>query len=649
MNMSEYIHLWGKASVRVLDVRHIVMEAGESLSAYSMPAKCFIYVIRGNAQLKLDGQEHAAVPFYIIHSFKGMILNIPRLSEPFEYQIVFYKPFDMLSRSRERLGLLEKRNSYDIHYVLQPARPVFIKELFTDMHRSWISDDRLKGVIVQSLFLGLVYELLKQLEQEGTAVTVPDLTSQAIGYMDNHYMRPISVSSVADALDCSPRHLSRLFQKSGLGETPSDYLARLRLEKSGELLRDTSLTLQEIAVNVGYQDGYYFSRMFKKYTGVSPMEYRKEPFQMIQMKEKGPKMSFGRSEYSIAANKLRRYIDNNNHYYQDGGYTMNKSNVKKSTAIMLFISLSIFLAACGGASGTTVIHNSSHTAANGTEALASEGTARIIQHDLGETNVPESPERIVVLEQGFAQIVAALEVKPIGVADDNKPERFPKDTLEYIQGYTSVGTRSEPNLEVIRTLEPDLIIADTSRHSAIYEQLSEIAPTIVFKNDTADYAQSLAATEAIGEALGKGSETQVLIQEHQDGIEELRTQIDRNKTVLMITPDEEDGQSFQVRTSTSFHPSFLIEAGLQYALMDEDETNQLMTTEQLLAIDPDVMLILLNEDATSVIEAQADNPLWNSLAAVQNNNVHEVELATWSRQRSIVSLNQIMDEAADIF
>lgn len=648
MNMNDYIRLWSKASVRVLDVRHIVMGAGEALSSYSMPARGFIFVMRGSAQLKLDDQEYEAAPFYIIHSAKGMVLHISSLRESFEYQIVFYKPFDLLSRSRERLRLMEKRNSYDVHYALQPARPVMIKELFSHMQKSWSSDDRLKEIRVQSLFLGMVYELLKQLEAEGTAVLVPDLVSQAMWYMDTHYMSPISVASVAEALDCSPRHLSRLFQKSELGETPSDYLARLRMEKAGELLRDTRLTLQEIAVSVGYQDGYYFSRMFKKYAGVSPMEYRKRKYSVPLLEEKGPKKPFSKSEYSIAAPKLRRYIDNNNHYYQYGGYTMNTSYVRKSTAIMLFISLSIILAACGNSPGTAGLNSGSGSVVSGTEATA-DGTSRVIQHDLGETSVPESPERIVVLEQGFTQIVAALEVKPVGVADDNRPERFPQDTLDYIEGYTSVGTRSEPNLEVIRTLKPELIIADTSRHSTIYEQLSEIAPTIVFKNDTADYEQSLAATEAIGEALGKDSETQSLIQEHQEEIDRLKAGIDMNQTVLMVTPDEEDSQSFQVRTSSSFHPSFLLKIGLDYALMDDKETNQLMTIEQLLAIDPDVMLILLNEDASSVIEAQADNPLWNSLKAVQGNNVHEVELATWSRQRSIVSLNQIMGEAAEIF
>ncbi|WP_339168953.1 hypothetical protein MKX75_06515 [Paenibacillus sp. FSL R5-0341] len=116
-----------------------------------------------------------------------------------------------------------------------------------------------------------------------------------------------------------------------------------------------------------------------------------------------------------------------------------------------------------------------------------------------------------------------------------------------------------------------------------------------------------------------------------------------------MAADEDETQSFQVRTDQAFHSSFLSAAGLNYALKDEKEVNQLMTTEQLLTMDSDQILILINEDGPSVLEEQKDNLLWNQLKAVQNVNAHEVELATWSRQRSIPALNNIMDEAAAYF
>lgn len=71
-----------------------------------------------------------------------------------------------------------------------------------------------------------------------------------------------------------------------------------------------------------------------------------------------------------------------------------------------------------------------------------------VTHDLGKTNVPEHPKRVVVLELGFIDTLLDLGITPVGVADDNKAKQLiNKDVLKKIDGYTSVGTRSQPSME----------------------------------------------------------------------------------------------------------------------------------------------------------------------------------------------------------
>lgn len=644
MNIDEYIEIWNHAAVQVLDVQHHLLRYGQSPISGDLPVNGFLYAVRGHGLIRMNQTEYRTDHYHLIHGGKGMRLQIEVLGEQLEYYLILYQAQMLLSSGASTRLLPNSTQLLNIQYNLKPNHPLMLQEKMIHLKQLWSSSDRLQTFHMRSLFMQVIYEVLEQLQTgDGTEEPAYDLVTRAIRYIHGHYHMPITIDAIAAALNCSPRHLGRLFRKSEIGQSPSDYLIQLRISKARELLVQTELSLQEVANEVGYQDGYHFSRMFKKVAGLSPMRYRKQ----YHSASSGLNLTSGMSDLSIAPSHSPRYIDNDSQIKQiNGGSSMMYNLSRRSTVMMLLLSFSLLLGAC-----TSPAPSATTPAVSGEseQSTAQSASVRTINHDLGSTQVPMEPERVVVLEQGFTQTIAALEVKPVGVADDGKPERFPQDTLAYIEGYTSVGTRSEPNLEVIRTLKPDLIIADTSRHSNVYEELSAIAPTIVYKNDTANYEEIVASTQQIGEALGKAEATTRMLEDHQKHLDALKQAINPEQTVLIIAADEDEAQSFQVRTDHAFHASFLSAAGLNYALKGEEEVSQLMTTEQLLSIDPDQFLILINEEASSVLEGQKGNLLWNQLKAVQNGNAHEVELATWSRQRSIPALNNIMDEAADYF
>lgn len=99
--------------------------------------------------------------------------------------------------------------------------------------------------------------------------------SKACKYIQENFRRDISLDDVSKEVNVSPYYFSKLF-KEEVGENFIEYLTRLRIECSKELLRRPALTIREAGLQSGYSDPNYFSRIFKKQTGMTPREYREQ-------------------------------------------------------------------------------------------------------------------------------------------------------------------------------------------------------------------------------------------------------------------------------------------------------------------------------------------------------------------------------------
>lgn len=96
---------------------------------------------------------------------------------------------------------------------------------------------------------------------------------QARSYMYKHFRNRIAVVDIAKAIGLSEAYLSHLYKKE-TGESLIDYLTHIRLEEAKQLLLKTDLRTYEIAEQIGFSEANYFSKQFKRYVGVSPLEYR---------------------------------------------------------------------------------------------------------------------------------------------------------------------------------------------------------------------------------------------------------------------------------------------------------------------------------------------------------------------------------------
>lgn len=129
----------------------------------------------------------------------------------------------------------------------------------------------------QESSLSFLTELIQQCivwRIESAAGNGTVIMKKAKRYIDLNYMNDdVSLRTVASAIGLSPSYLSALFKKES-GENLSEYLTRVRIHHSKELLCCTTKLISEIAYDVGYRDYRYFSQIFKKHTGLTPRQFQ---------------------------------------------------------------------------------------------------------------------------------------------------------------------------------------------------------------------------------------------------------------------------------------------------------------------------------------------------------------------------------------
>ena len=104
-----------------------------------------------------------------------------------------------------------------------------------------------------------------------------DIMLKVIGYMKRNYSRKLTLEEAAGFAGYTPTYFSRIFRED-TGMSFSDFLSGIRVEKGKSLLINTKLTVAEAAALLGFSDQSHFGRTFKKITGVTPDQYRKNAF-----------------------------------------------------------------------------------------------------------------------------------------------------------------------------------------------------------------------------------------------------------------------------------------------------------------------------------------------------------------------------------
>lgn len=182
----------------------------------------------------------------------------------------------------EHIKAIIGKQSFDnlfsqISVQLTPKAQEKIIQLFQFIGEEWnhydeYSDSAIEGYVIQIF--------IEAIRGQSTA-TYGDLNhtkhlpiTDALHYMEQTYAADPSLEQTAGAIHISPAHLSRLFT-SELGTSYSRFLTEIKLNHAMQLLINTRLPITEVAAQTGFKNSSYFSDVFKKYIGISPLKYRK--------------------------------------------------------------------------------------------------------------------------------------------------------------------------------------------------------------------------------------------------------------------------------------------------------------------------------------------------------------------------------------
>lgn len=274
---------------------------------------------------------------------------------------------------------------------------------------------------------------------------------------------------------------------------------------------------------------------------------------------------------------------------------------------------------------------------------------RIVKHALGESKVPASPQRVVVLDTGELDIALALGVKPIGAVIAGAESGFPEYLKGKTDGIQNVGTIAEPNLEAIAALKPDLILTNTLRHEKIKEKLEQIAPTVFgkrpnfWKENFAIYA----------EALGKADTGTQVMADYENRIKEFRGKMGDRLATTKVSLVRSFPDHARIYLNESFSGSVLVDLGLGRPQSQDKKSDDpakpavfaKVTEEQIPEMDGDVILVFYyGREKGDTLAKFFKNPLWAQLNGVKQNKVVEVDDGHWGLGLGPIAANLIIDD-----
>ncbi|MER5621407.1 iron-siderophore ABC transporter substrate-binding protein [Streptosporangium sp. NPDC002544] len=315
------------------------------------------------------------------------------------------------------------------------------------------------------------------------------------------------------------------------------------------------------------------------------------------------------------------------------------------------VALSAGLAACGSSTPETSAETSGTSAA----PAASDTAAfpRTVKHVMGEATIPAQPKRVVALDQSFVDAVLTLETEVVGFTSYRGIEGKLPDYLTPVLGHakeaTSVGTLEQPSLERILALKPDLIVSAKVRHEALYDKLSQIAPTVFSETTGAIWKENL---RLVGQALGKEDLAEQKIKEYQDRAGRIGESIKAKEGKLPTVSVARFAGEPTVRlyVENSYSGLVLKDVGFPRPEEQPTVTDTIMvpiSQENISQLDADHIFVAAYEDPAvgPVKEKFEANPLWGKLKGAK----HDVSDTIWMSAVGIQGAHAILDDLAKIF
>lgn len=320
--------------------------------------------------------------------------------------------------------------------------------------------------------------------------------------------------------------------------------------------------------------------------------------------------------------------------------------IRKLPFIIFFLTLMLTLGACTKKGSSDITDNQTITDQGQWPRVYTDGLGR-------EVTLERAPERIVVLHFGYTEYLMALETPPVGAAGLESAQLF--KTLNQYEGMkevADVGSVTEPNLEKILELQPDLIIAAPGIHEDALEGLEKIA-VVIFKTEYGTWQETLSDYAKI---LGKEELAETFVDDTEKIIEQTRQELSRyeDKTFIFLRPSSKgDFWTPGLDIEKGFYHNGENGFGLSAPQAYPKEAG-VLSLEAIVQMNPDYIFFQDKEDICRQQAGELESSdLWQSITAVRSGNIGYLDLSVNTgsplaiRLASEQILASVQGEAAD--
>ncbi|MEV4573124.1 iron-siderophore ABC transporter substrate-binding protein [Nonomuraea jabiensis] len=283
-------------------------------------------------------------------------------------------------------------------------------------------------------------------------------------------------------------------------------------------------------------------------------------------------------------------------------------------------------------------------AACGTSTSSQEaGPTRTVKHAMGETKVPMTPKRVVVLDTDKLDTMVSLGLAPVGAAQASQNQNWPTYLGSALSATKAVGTTQAPSIEAIMALKPDLILGSKFRQAAFYDKLSKIAPTVFTEKVGITWKDNFLLD---AEALGKKDQAQKLLSDFETRAKEVGAKFSKLKvSIVRFMPTE-----IRMYGPESFSGIVVGDAGIQRPEVQKlagqaDKRFGKLSQENIAQADGDAIFYTAYGEAAAKSQATVTGgPLWKNLGAVKSNNAHNVDDEIWMTGIGVTAAGKILDD-----
>jgi iron complex transport system substrate-binding protein len=310
---------------------------------------------------------------------------------------------------------------------------------------------------------------------------------------------------------------------------------------------------------------------------------------------------------------------------------------------LLLVSSLLLLAACGNA------EEGGKDTANNDDAKESEGYT--VEHAMGTAEIEKTPEKVVILTNEGTEALLALGVTPVGAVQSWTGDPWYDHIADQMKDVEVVGTESELNVEAIAKLQPDLIIGNKMRQEEQYNQLKEIAPTVMAETLRGNWKENF---ELYAKALNKEEKGKKVITKYDQRIEDIKAKLG-DKLKQEVSMVRFMAGDVRIYHKDSFSGVILDQLG--FARPEGQNVNDFaetgVTKERIPAMDGDVLFYFTYEtgdgEANALEEEWINDPLFQNLKVAKNDKVYEVNDAIWNTAGGVIAANKMLDDIEKFF